>query len=252
MRKTFIDRTVTSSAQVRQDDTRGWLPQPPIRLLRATAVAAAVCSLAGCFNTGPQSIVHVPTYPPLMNPQTALAQQGSIYQTGTSLALYETPRARHVGDLLTVKLEETFSTSNKATTEASRSSDINAKAADGGVGATRTLARFFNIGTAASDFNGKGTITGNGTLSGTLAVSVIAVLPSGNLEVSGDKIISTNNDQQNVRFSGIVNPIDISMGNTVSSTKIANARIEQVGDGILKGATSQGWLQRLMMGGSNY
>ncbi|MCP1117848.1 flagellar L-ring protein precursor FlgH [Robbsia andropogonis] len=192
---------------------------------------------------GQQSIVKVPTYPPLMNPQTQLAEQGGIYQPGTAMALYESPRARHVGDLLTVKLEENFQTSNSAQMDLNRDSNVTAKVADGRTtGIPITLSKLFNIGSANSKFQSKGSITGGGTLNGTLSVSVISVLPSGNLMVAGDRMIATNNDNQLVRFSGIVNPIDIQPGNLVSSTRVANARIEQQGDGALRTTTHSGWL----------
>jgi flagellar L-ring protein precursor FlgH len=231
----------------------------PARLFPAGSRAAALpialalgASLAAC-SSDKDSIVHVPTYPSLMGPQTSLSDQGGIYQQGTAMALYETPRARHVGDLLFVKLDDSFTTNSKATTDGSRSSDITAKPAAGDpVGAAGTLARWMNIGSSNTNFSGKATITGTGSLQGTLSVSVISVLPSGNLMVAGDKIVSTNNDKQTIRFSGVVNPVDIQPGNTVTSSRVANMRIEQQGQGILTDSTHQGWLQHLFMAGSTY
>lgn len=221
----------------------------PAKLLMGLTLGVA---LSAC-STDKDSIVHLPTYPPLMGPQTSLADQGGIYQQGTAMSLYETPRARHVGDLLFVKLDDSFTTNSKATTDGSRSSDITAKPAAGDpVGAAGTLARWMNIGSSNTNFSGKSTITGTGSLQGTLSVSVISVLPSGNLMVSGDKIISTNNDKQTIRFSGVVNPVDIQPGNTVTSSRVANMRIEQQGQGILTDSTHQGWLQHLFMAGSTY
>ena len=210
--------------------------------LALPALTLLVAALSAC--APPPSIVKVPTYPPLMNPQTQLAEQGGIYQPGTAMALYESPRARHVGDLLTVKLDENFQTSNTAQMDMNRSSDITAKVADNRTtGIAITLAKLFNVGSANSKFQSKGSIVGGGTLSGTLSVSVISVLPSGNLMVAGDRMIATNNDNPLVRFSYIVNPIDIQPGNTISSTRVANARIEQQGSGALRNNTRTGWLQ---------
>ncbi|MGI4859398.1 MAG: flagellar basal body L-ring protein FlgH [Janthinobacterium lividum] len=203
--------------------------------------------LAGCSTPNPDAIVKVPTYPPLMEPQTATNQTGGIYQTGTSVAFFETRRARHVGDILTVKLQEAFITANNATTDASRGSDISAKAADQTTGTAQRLARLFNVGSADTTFKSKANITGNDSLTGTLTVSVISTLPSGNLMVAGDKMIVTNNVNTRMRFSGIVNPIDIDPTNTVASNRIANARIEETGSGVLHDATALGWLQRLFL-----
>lgn len=234
------------SKTAKHDALKGAGAGSSLRALRLPVVmAASVTVLTACFGGPPPSIVHVPTYPPLMGAQTALAEQGGIYQPGTAVSLYETPRARHVGDVLTVMLDESFTTSNAATTDSSRGDDITAKSADGSVGLANDYARWANVGTSNSKFSGKGSITGSGSLKGTMAVSVISVLPSGNLMVSGDKIIATNNDNENIRFSGIVNPIDIQSGNTIASSKIANARIEQQGLGVLHDTTSRSWLQRM-------
>ncbi|MCY0389635.1 flagellar basal body L-ring protein FlgH [Robbsia sp. Bb-Pol-6] len=210
-------------------------------------VLAGAGLLAGCSSSKPETIVKVPTYPPLMDPQTAMNQSGGIYQTGTSIAFFETRRARHVGDILTVKLQEALVTANTATTDASRASDISAKAADQTTGTAQRLARLFNVGSADTSFKGKANVTGNDSLTGTLTVSVISTLPSGNLMVAGDKMIATNNVNTKMRFSGIVNPIDIDPTNTVASNRIANARIEETGAGVLSDATSLGWLQRLFL-----
>jgi flagellar L-ring protein precursor FlgH len=84
-------------------------------------------------------------------------------------------------------------------------------------------------------------------MTGTLAVSVIATLPTGNLVIAGDKIIAMNQNRDRLRLSGIVNPKDIEVGNYVSSSKVANARIEQAGVGMLADATTVGWLQRMFL-----
>lgn len=221
-------------------------PSQVARRLGWTTLAGASL-LAGCISPKPETIVKVPTYPPLMEPQTAMNSSGGIYQTGTSIAFFETRRARHVGDILTVKLQEAFITANNATTDASRASDISAKAADQTTGTAQRLARLFNVGSADTSFKSKANVTGNDSLTGTLTVSVISTLPSGNLMVAGDKLIATNNVNTRMRFSGIVNPIDIDPTNTVASNRIANARIEEAGTGVLHDATALGWLQRLFL-----
>ena len=57
-------------------------------------------------------------------------------------------------------------------------------------------------------------------------MTVIEVLPNGNLLVAGEKQIGINQGTEFIRFSGVVNPVTIQAGNTVSSTKVADARIE--------------------------
>jgi flagellar L-ring protein precursor FlgH len=216
------------------------------RLSVPLVLVAVVVGLAGCAPSV-ESIVRVPTSPPEMDPQVAVAQSGSIYQNGTAIAFFETRRARHVGDMLTIRLSDTFTTNNKGDTIASRASDISAKAADQTTGTAQRLARLFNVGSANTSFTGTASANDTDTLSGTLAVSVISTLPGGNLMVAGDKVISTNNVQEHLRFSGVVNPVDIDPFNTVASIKVANARIEEQGVGVIHDSTELGWLQRLFL-----
>lgn len=84
-------------------------------------------------------------------------------------------------------------------------------------------------------------------MTGTLAVTVIGTVSGGNLVVSGEKIISMSGNKDRLRLSGIVNPKDIEAGNYVSSSKVANARIEQAGIGMVNDATTMGWLQRMFL-----
>jgi flagellar L-ring protein precursor FlgH len=59
-----------------------------------------------------------------------------------------------------------------------------------------------------------------------MAVTVIDVLQNGNLMVSGEKQIAFDKGIEYVRFSGIVSPDTIASGNIVSSTQVADARVE--------------------------
>ena len=75
-------------------------------------------------------------------------------------------------------------------------------------------------------------MTDTNGMTGTLAVTVIGTMPTGNLLVAGEKLIAMNGNHDRLRLSGIVNPKDIEAGNFVSSSKVANAKIEQAGSGI--------------------
>ncbi|AET93411.1 putative flagellar L-ring protein precursor, FlgH [Burkholderia sp. YI23] len=214
--------------------------------LASMPCAALACALAACSSAS-RSIVEMPTYAPAVAQPVNVNTLGAIYQAGSSLSLYETARAQKVGDVLTIRLAESYQGSNSADASASRSSSISAEAADKSTGAAARLARLFNVGSADTSFKGKGGTSNLSAMSGTLAVSVIGTLPGGNLVVAGDKVIAMSGNQDQLRFSGIVNPKDIEAGNYVASNKVANARIEQAGVGMLADSTTMGWLQRLFM-----
>ncbi|HTR09918.1 MAG TPA: flagellar basal body L-ring protein FlgH [Paraburkholderia sp.] len=209
------------------------------------ACASLAATLAGC--AAPESIVNTPMMPPLAEPPLNVNTSGSIYQPGTAIALYETPRAQRIGDVLTIRLAENYSGTDNTSAAAKRDSAITATAADQSTGAAARLARLFNVGSASTTFDGNGSHSLTSDMTGTLAVTVISKTPTGNLVVSGEKIIAMSGEHQRLRLSGIVNPNDVEADNYVDSSKIANARIEQLGHGMLNDATTVGWLQRMFL-----
>jgi flagellar L-ring protein precursor FlgH len=98
-----------------------------------------------------------------------------------------------------------------------------------------------------STFGGKGGANANNTFNGTITVTVNQVLVNGNLHVVGEKQIAINQGTEFIRFSGVVNPRTISGSNSVTSTQVADARIEYVGNGYINEAQTMGWLQRFFL-----
>ncbi|GLU34423.1 flagellar basal body L-ring protein FlgH [Trinickia caryophylli] len=215
-------------------------------VLRLVTVAGAAASLAACAG-GHDSIVDVPMQPPVAAAPLNVNTMGAIYQAGTPLLLYETPRAQRIGDVLTIRLAESYSSNDSIDMATKRQADMTAKAADGSSRAIQRLARFFNVGTATNDFTAKGSLSNANGMSGTLAVTVIGTTAGGNFVVAGEKIISLKGNRERLRLQGIVNPKDIEAGNYVESSKVANARIEEAGFGTLSDGTTVGWLQRMFM-----
>ena len=68
-------------------------------------------------------------------------------------------------------------------------------------------------------------------LSGSITATVVEVLPNGHLVVTGEKQIGVNQNVDVLRFSGTVDPRAIQPGSIVSSTQVANVRIESRGRG---------------------
>ncbi|MBU3738960.1 MAG: flagellar basal body L-ring protein FlgH, partial [Rhodoferax sp.] len=101
------------------------------------------------------------------------------------------------------------------------------------------------VGTSTNnDFSGKGGTESANTFSGTITATVTEVLPNGHLAVAGEKQIGVNQNVDVLRFSGTIDPRAVQPGNVVSSTKVANARIESRGRGAQAEAQTVGWLSR--------
>jgi flagellar L-ring protein precursor FlgH len=211
--------------------------------------------LSGCSSSGPKQD---PTYAPMrpIAPEPVSTGNGSIYQAGLEMALFEDIVARRVGDLLTVNLVEnteankSASTATKESTEMSMSNPtLFGSTPQFNVPSIIPLASNedntleFDF-SSSSDFSGDGSSSLSNALDGCITVSVVEVLPNRNLYVRGEKSIGINQGYEYVRLSGIVRPQDITPQNTVESTRIGDPKISYVADGKLADANSEGWLSR--------
>ena len=69
-------------------------------------------------------------------------------------------------------------------------------------------------------------------------------MANGNLMVAGEKQIGIRENSEVLRFSGVVNPAQIQYGNVISSSQVADARLDYRGGGNIEQAQIQGWLGR--------
>jgi len=221
--------------------------------IRSALAAAVVSLLAACAMTPPASVHQPMTARPAPLPVAPLAN-GAIYQVQyagqpgyINRPLFEDRRARAVGDILTISISETTSASKKSSSTAGRngSTDASVTGLSGLPG--KSLLGSNVSASSKSAFEGKGDSASNNVFTGTVTVTVIEVLPNGNLLVSGEKQLGINQGSEFVRFSGIVNPASVSASNTVSSTLVADARIEYRGNGYIDEAQTMGWLGRFFM-----
>ncbi|HCN67518.1 MAG TPA: flagellar biosynthesis protein FlgH, partial [Candidatus Accumulibacter sp.] len=95
--------------------------------------------------------------------------------------------------------------------------------------------------------SGKGDAAANNVFTGTITVTVVEVLPNGNLLVSGEKQVAIGHGQEYIRLSGVVNPYFVNAFNTVASSQIADARIEYKESGAISEAQVIGWLARFFL-----
>ncbi len=217
-------------------------------LRQLLVTGACVALLAGC---GSDPLRKVEVQQPLTArpaERTAPpAANGGIFQTAGYRPLFEDRRPRAIGDTLTININEKLQASKQASSSANRagSVDFSVKAVNGlpikGLKDAALKAE------SASDFAGKGDSSANNVFTGAITVTVIDVLPNGNLVVSGEKQIGINQGSEFIRLSGVVNPSTIVIGNFVSSTQVADARLEYRGTGYVDEAQTMGWLQRVFL-----
>ena len=171
---------------------------------------------------------------------------GSIYHVSTWQPLFEDQHARHVGDALTVLINEKLTASKQATTNANRAGTTTLGLADVTVGSKTVLQGAALDAKSKNVFAGEGDSGANNVFTGTITVTVIEVLSNGYLQVAGEKQIGINTGSEFVRLSGVVNPLYILAGNLVSSSQIADARLEYRGTGSIDEAQTMGWAARAL------
>jgi len=175
------------------------------------------------------------------------APNGSIYQAGVSRTLFEDRRARYVGDTLTITITETTSASTASNTKASRSGSISTSVPTISGLPGKSLQGMELSASSAASLDGKGDAAAKNAFTGNITVTVIEVLANGNLLVSGEKQVSIGAGTEYIRLSGVVNPYFINAANTISSTNVADARIEYKESGVISEAQVMGWLARFFM-----
>ncbi|MEX1222012.1 MAG: flagellar basal body L-ring protein FlgH [Idiomarina sp.] len=208
---------------------------------------AMVLVLVGCATPGHRPMPDDPFYAPVLpeDRNEPIVPNGSLFQAQYADELYSDIKARRLGDIITVMLQEQTTASKSAAAETS-------KAANAELATPQVFGRPITVGgnpLSASfggdrDFSGDGAADQSNSLTGQITVTVIKVLPNGNLIVRGEKWMKINTGDEYIRLTGMLRPQDISSDNMVPSTRVANARIEYSGTGSLAQVQEPGWLTR--------
>jgi len=223
----------------------------------ALSLALIGLVLAGCNSTPTRDPEFAAVRPQVSPPPRPTA--GAIYQAGYGLTLFEDHRARRVGDILSIRLNESTSASKSAGTSVDKS-NTTAITNPTILGTSPTFnlpgslplvsTRGLNLQTAlasSNEFDGDSASSQSNQLTGNIAVTVAEVLPNGNLVVQGEKILTLNQGHEHIRISGVVRTEDVDPDNTIDSTKVANARIIYAGEGPVADSNTMGWLSRFFI-----
>jgi flagellar L-ring protein precursor FlgH len=166
---------------------------------------------------------------------------GAIFHATAGYApLTSGARAAQVGDILTIILvEKTQATkSNSASTD--RKGDVGLSPPT--TGPLKFLKSTSLTASGGGTFDGKGAAEQSNELSGAISVTVAAVYPNGTMLVKGEKNLTLNRGDEQIRISGLIRMADIDLDNTVPSTRVADAKITYAGTGEIARASRQGWL----------
>ncbi|HEB52051.1 MAG TPA: flagellar basal body L-ring protein FlgH [bacterium] len=164
---------------------------------------------------------------------SALLAQNPYVAAGARLDAISDLRARNVGDILTITIQEQTRIKNEERIERRNDTTLAARLE------TFTLSESaFNAGVLPrfdvrkeSAFNGQARQNTNSDVRASIAVVVLDVQPNGNLVVAGMRSVNINDETRTLRVSGLVRPFDVTVDNTVGSAQVADARISISGKG---------------------
>jgi flagellar L-ring protein precursor FlgH len=246
-------------------------------MTRVVSTAARIllvpCLLAMVFGCASRQTPAVPQMPPpppseavssLNAARVAAYQENSLFIAGSGLnGLFLDTKARTVGDIVTVKIEESSKATNKANTKTARDSSVSA-GIETFMGVEdwwqdkvlrwlgTNMPKVNPFGSASikggmqSDFEGDGSTTRSGDLTAYITCRVTDVMPNGNLRIVGTREVMVNHENQVIILSGVIRPRDIGDDNIVRSIFVADAKIAYSGSGVIDDRQRPGWMANFL------
>lgn len=176
--------------------------------------------------------------------------------------MYDSGKARSVGDLVTIIISESSSTSKAESMATAKSAS---KAATPNVvdpitndptrrntpeGLNRLLnsiATLQGLSVNSTDsFNGSGSSSTSETLTAQITARVVDVMPNGTLVIKGERRVKMKKEEVSIIMTGIIRKRDISQANTINSSLMSDAQIYYETDGDVSDGTQPGFLWRLI------
>ena len=159
--------------------------------------------------------------------------QNPYVRNGANIGILADLRARNVGDILTVTIQEQTSVKNEEKVQRRNDTSLAARLE------SFTLSENAFSSTALpkveirkeTDYNGEAKQNSGSEVRASIAVVVIDVQPNGNLVIAGTRSVTVNDETKTLKISGLVRPLDVTPNNTVGSAQVADARIAITGDG---------------------
>lgn len=171
---------------------------------------------------------------------TAPTEARSLWRDSGGWSMYSDRRAHDVGDILTIVINETTSQTASKQRSNSKSGSVNLNAGTG-------IFHFLAAATAggSDSFTAAGSATDTNSYTGNVTVTIIEVLPNGNLVIEGTQSIWQNRDEHKITIRGVIRRDDVTANNTVSSNRVANATLKFDGKGPLNAKQRQGILTQV-------
>lgn len=182
------------------------------------------------------------------------AQAESLFALSTSQnynaspkSLFAGVRAMGIGDLISIKIEESLRTTDTMAYNSDKSSNT----VDNFTTYIKNWLPFYKID-PANNFGGQNTVensantTRNLVFGDTISTQVVQMLSNGNMMVQGKKTLVNNNERVDLIVTGVVDPRWIDQNGQISSTKVANLQFALSGRGSLSRGQNEGVINRVI------
>ena len=174
---------------------------------------------------------------------------GSLWRDSGALANISADyRARLAGDLVIIKIVEQTLASASGSVASQRTFDAKS-GVTGLVGLIKTggVDPLVNA-SSATQLKGQAQTASTSSLKTSVTGQVVATLPNGNLVIEARRNLLMNNERQTITLRGVARPGDISAGNVVLSSQLANLEVELRGKGVISDGTRQpNWIVRTLL-----
>lgn len=173
-------------------------------------------------------------------------QADSLWREGSTLALAD-HTASSVGDLLTVLVRESNSSTKNQTKKTKKEAGI-----DAGIssflfspGASSALTKRGQMpalsAKMATDFDGGGQINNSDSITSRFTVRVVDVLPNGNLLLEGRRVTTFSGETTTIVMRATVRKADVTPENSVYSFQLADLTLRYEGKGSVNDSQNRGW-----------
>ena len=176
----------------------------------------------------------------------------SLWKDDVSRSPFADKKARFVGDILNIRVQESNAAKRDAKTESSRTGTADASISSFFFGTQAGTSTGSQAGkhkgsypamkfSNATSHAGTGTIDNSDSITARFGVRVVDVLPNGNLIVEGIRNASYAGESQTIVLRGAVRPFDIESDNTIYSYLLSDLQIRYVSSGVISSAKDKGW-----------
>lgn len=176
--------------------------------------------------------------------------------------MYDSGKARAIGDLVTIVISETSSTSKAESISTSKSADKSAtpnvvdpltnvdtrRSTPEGIGRLlNSIATMQGLSVSSSDsFSGTGNASTSETLTAQITARIVDVMPNGTLVIKGERRVKMKKEEVSIIMTGVIRKRDISQANTINSSLMSDAHIYYETAGDVTDGTQPGFLWRLI------